>query len=52
MTPKKSKKTSKLFGRYHVTPSPSAIRDAIHLFPRMGDYQDYTALVNRPGGTH
>jgi hypothetical protein len=31
---------SKLFGRYLVKPTSSAIRDAFDLFPRYGDYQE------------
>jgi hypothetical protein len=31
---------SNLFGNYHVTPSPTALREAHDLFPRYGDYQE------------
>lgn len=29
-----------LFGHYHVTPTPTAMKEAHDLFPRYGDYQE------------
>ena len=29
-----------LFGQFHVTPTPSGMRDAADLFPKYGDYQE------------
>jgi hypothetical protein len=35
-----AEKETTLFGDYHVTPTPSAIKEAEGLFPRFGEYQE------------
>lgn len=46
---------SNLFGRFHVTPTYTALREARQLFPRYGDYQELRRhalkLAFWPGGT-
>lgn len=31
---------SNLFGQFHVTPTPTALKEALGLFPNYGDYQE------------
>lgn len=45
---------SNLYGRFHVTPTCTALREAVGLFPRYGDYQELRShalkLAFWPGG--